>query len=60
MSKRAQLDSRTGSVSRRSFMKSAALLSAGAVLPFRQARGNTRTGNVLPGRIAIWEDVEAT
>jgi hypothetical protein len=47
-------------MTRRRFIQSAAALAAGASLPFRTANAGTRSGNVLPGRIVIWEDLDAT
>ena len=47
-------------ITRRRFMQSAAALAAGAALPVRKAHAETRSGNSLPGRIVIWEDLEAT
>jgi uncharacterized protein (DUF362 family) len=41
-------------------MKSAALISAGAAMPFHATQRETRSGNLFPGRIVIWEDLEAT
>ncbi len=47
-----------GRVSRRRFIRSAALATAGAAVPFDGAAA-PRSGNTLPGRIVIREDVNA-
>jgi uncharacterized protein (DUF362 family) len=47
-------------ISRRRFISSAALATVGAALPFREAAATTRSGNTLPGRIVIWEDLQAS
>ncbi len=47
-------------ISRRRFMQSAALAAAGAALPFRRSMANPRSGNTVPGRIVIWEDLAAS
>lgn len=60
MSKGVHRESLTGKVSRRTFIKSAALFSAGAAMPFHETQRDTRSGNVFPGRIVIWEDLAAT
>jgi hypothetical protein len=47
-------------MSRRRFMTSAAVAAAGAALPWRDASAGGRSGNTLPGRIVIWEDLNAS
>jgi uncharacterized protein (DUF362 family) len=41
-------------------MQSAALAAAGAALPWHGTRAGGRSGNALPGRIVIWEDLNAS
>jgi hypothetical protein len=57
-------DQRPGSVSepisRRHFLKSAALAAAATSLPLQVAARGGRSGNSLPGRIVIREDLDAT
>jgi hypothetical protein len=48
------------SISRRHFIGSATLAAAGAALPIRGAATASRSGNVLPGRIVIREDLNAS
>ncbi len=47
-------------ISRRRFITSAAVAAAGAALPFRSMATGCRSGNALPGRIVIREDLGAT
>jgi hypothetical protein len=47
-------------MTRRRFMGSAALTAAGSLLPVRASSGGRRSGNTLPGRIVIREDLNAT
>ena len=47
-------------VSRRRFIQTAAMAAAGAALPVRSWAGPPRSGNVMPGKIVIWEDLGAS
>lgn len=48
-------------ISRRRFMQTAAMAAAGAALPVRGwAESSPRSGNVMPGKIVIWEDLGAS
>lgn len=47
-------------MSRRRFVRSVALAAAGSMLPVRGSSAGTRSGNSLPGRIVIREDLSAT
>jgi hypothetical protein len=50
----------SGAISRRGFLKSAAILAASASFPSHDASAAPRSGNVFPGRIAIEENLDAT
>jgi hypothetical protein len=51
---------RARGMSRRRFIASTAVAAAGAALPLGSARATGRSGNSLPGRIVIREDLDAT
>ncbi|MBN1424660.1 DUF362 domain-containing protein [Candidatus Fermentibacteria bacterium] len=47
-------------ISRRRFIQTAAMAAAGATIPVRNWGEPTRSGNVMPGKIVIWEDLGAS
>jgi hypothetical protein len=47
-------------MTRRGFVRSAALTAAASIFPVRTSSGSSRSGNTLPGRIVIREDLSAT
>jgi|GEM_PF-1799304 len=47
-------------ISRRRFIQTAAIAATGAALPVRSWGDPSRSGNVHPGKIVIWEDRDAT
>lgn len=51
---------RNKGISRRRFMQTAAIAATGAALPVRSWSDPVRSGNVHPGKIVIWEDINAT
>ncbi|MBN1425387.1 DUF362 domain-containing protein [Candidatus Fermentibacteria bacterium] len=49
-----------GHVSRRDFMRQMALAATSTVLPWSPSHATSRSGNILPGRIGIIEDLNAS